>query len=868
MPNRVTLPIEGMTCGRCVAHVREALERVPGVVSADVSLADRRAVVELANGEVAAQDYGPLAAAVVAAGYRAGTAAPFSEAASPAKAAAAPAEPQLVELHLPETVGHRPDASPAKKPPNGAPSVRRVRLDIEGMHCASCVGRVERALTSVPGVRTANVNLALEQATVWIEPAGTTEASLATAVERAGYRARAVPRLPTADDLTDRQARESEAWLRRTLVGCVLLVPLIAAHFAGVHHGPIVSLAVMAGVSMYVALGGHFLAGAWRRARHYAVDMDTLIALSTTTALVAGVVDWFIGRHSMNFMDMGMILVFVSLGKWLESKARHRTGSAIRSLMALSETEAVVLDGGRTHTVDVAEVPVGATILVRAGQRVPLDAVVLSGTSAVDQSWLTGESLPVEKHSGDEIFAGTVNGLGSLTARVTRKSTGTMLARTIELVRDVQTTKPRIQRFADRITARFVPVVVIVAVVAAVAWGLAGDWPGGLSAFTAVLVVACPCALGLATPTAIIVASGRGASSGVLFKDASILETLVRVTMVIFDKTGTLTEGRPRVTRVVPTGAATEAEVLTAAAAAQRPSPHPLSQCVVAAAEERRLAVPAVDRSETVAGRGIIARLRDQNGDRTIVVGNEKHLAEQGYAIEPVAAELERARSEGGTPLLVGADGRLLGYVVVADAVSPTSRQAVAGLRELGVKTGLLSGDHRTTVAAAAREAGIDRFFAELMPADKQGEVAKLQRAGERVAMVGDGINDAPALTAADVGIAVGHGADAALEAADVVVATSDLRAVVKAVKLARLTMRVIRQNLVWALGYNVVLIPAAAGALAPWLGRDWRLPPSAAAAAMALSSVSVVLNSLSLARRRLDVSGDYRHSKNGSNGS
>jgi heavy metal translocating P-type ATPase len=391
--------------------------------------------------------------------------------------------------------------------------------------------------------------------------------------------------------------------------------------------------------------------------------------------------------------------------------------------------------------------------------------------------------------------------------------------------------------------------VVVIAAAALAGWGLAGDWATGLSSFTAVLVVACPCALGLATPTAIIVASGRGAASGILFKEASVLETLARVTTVLFDKTGTLTEGRPRVASVVPAAGETGDEVLTTAAAAQRPSPHPLSQCVVAAAVERGLKVPDVDQSDTIAGRGIVAR----QGGRTIVVGNEKHLEEQGIRVATIAAELEQARRDGASPLLVAADGRLLGFVAVADAVAPSSREAVAEMRELGLKTRLLSGDHRTTVAAAARQVSIDDYSAELLPADKQKEVGRLQQAGERVAMVGDGINDAPALTAADVGIAMGHGADVAMEAADVVVATHDLRAVAKAVKLSRLTMRVIRQNLVWALGYNVVLIPAAAGALAPWLGHDWRLPPAAGAAAMALSSISVVMNSLSLGRRRLE---------------
>ena len=418
------------------------------------------------------------------------------------------------------------------------------------------------------------------------------------------------------------------------------------------------------------------------------------------------------------------------------------------------------------------------------------------------------------------------------------------------MVRHAQETKPAIQRTADVVVGWFVPAVLVVAAAALVGWIWAGDWRTGLSAFTAVLVVACPCALGLATPTAVVTASGRGAENGIFFKDAAALEVAARITTVIFDKTGTLTEGRPRVSEVVPAPGIAADDVLSAAAAVQRHSSHPLSRAVVEAAERRRLNLPTIERSETVAGRGAAG----YDGTRSLLVGNERFLSERGVDASLLSAAADHARESGGTPLFTAVDGRLLGFIVAADRVAPSSVQAVEALKRAGLRTMLVSGDHRGTVAAAARAVGIDRFEAEVVPAEKHAVVTSLQRDGEQVAMVGDGINDAPALAAAELGIAVGHGADVAVEAADVVLARRDLRSVAQALALGRVAMRVIRQNLVWALGYNVVLIPLAAGAAAPWFGADVRLPPSFAAAAMALSSLSVVLNSLTLRFRDLGV--------------
>ena len=834
MLHEVNLPVEGMTCERCVAHVTEALRQVPGVSAVDVSLARRVAHVVF---DLQQADEAMLRRAVEQAGYR-----------SPvAGAQSTPPAPRGGLLQL----DGLPSSPPGAKLPTA--HVHDVALQktfaIEGMHCASCVGRVEQALKSAPGVVSAGVNLALQEGWVRYEPKAFRPGAVEAAVQAAGYTARAVGETSQAQDLARRHDREVRQWKQRFFIGLALLAQLIAVHFTDHHEAGYRFLHLLGASLLQLLLGTPFLRGAMRRARHGTADMDTLVALGSGTAFTAGVVDWFAHRESMYLMDGAMILVFVTLGKWLEAKARQRTSAAVRKLLDLAPPQALVAVGDRTRLIDVADVEVGATILVRPGARVPLDALVVSGASAVDQSWLTGESIPVEKVVGDEIHAGTINGDGSLTARVTRRAGHTTLAHTIELVRRAQESKPQIQRFADRVTAVFVPIVLAIAVAALASWALAGDWRTGLSAFTAVLVVACPCALGLATPTAVIVAYGRGAESGLLLKDASAIEETAAITAVVFDKTGTLTEGQPRVVEITTLPGVDQESLLKYAAAAQQLSSHPLARCITAAAEERDIVIRPAKQLSTVAGQGIVA----EDAAGTTLVGNEKLFAAHDVDLSPIRPALDSARHAGGTPLVVARDGKLLGYLSVADAVSPVAREAVAHMHALKLRTLLVSGDHRTTAEAAARAVGIDETIAEVLPADKQAIVKRLQTEGERAAMIGDGINDAPALAAADVGIAVGQGADVAIEAADIVLNNQDLRTAARAVQLARLTMRVIRQNLGWALVYNVVLIPAAAGVLAPWFGASWRLPPSVAAAAMALSSVSVVLNSLSLRIRSLD---------------
>ena len=622
---------------------------------------------------------------------------------------------------------------------------------------------------------------------------------------------------------------------------------LAALHLAPTawHWSHTLQLALATALQFYI--GWPFLLGAWRRLRNLSANMDTLVALGTLAAYGSGAVDWLHGMHGMQFMDAGMILVFITLGKYLETRSKRNASSAIRKLVALAPRQAIVVRGREQLKVDIEQVAVGETIVVPPGDRVPLDAAILSGSSSLDESWLTGESLPVDKGPGDKILAGTINANAALVARVTEAAGNTALAQVVELVRRAQESKTDVQRVADRVVAWFVPAVLLVAAATLLAWGLAGgNWPLGLSAMVAVLVVACPCALGLATPTAILVASGRAAELGVLIKQAHALEVAGRIDVVLLDKTGTVTTGKPQLIEILPAGGASADELLAQAAAAERLSGHPLATAVVRAAEGRGLAIPEADQLAVVAGQGI----RAQVAGHTVLVGNQNLLSGEQVATTDVV-EPAALRAAGRTPLWVAIDHRFLGVLVLADTLAEHSREAIESLKKERIQVLMVTGDHRTTAEAIAQSAGIDDVRAEILPGGKQAVVADFQRAGRCVAMVGDGINDAPALAAADLGVAIGSGSDIAMEAADVVIVRNDLRAVGRTIALARVTMRTIHQNLAWAFGYNLLLIPLAAGVLVPLAGIH--LPPVAAAAAMAASSVSVVANSLLLRKKRLD---------------
>ncbi|MFH1921501.1 MAG: heavy metal translocating P-type ATPase [Planctomycetota bacterium] len=744
-----------------------------------------------------------------------------------------------------------------------------VLLDVEGMHCAGCAGRVEKALGGVPGVLGARVNLVTNQASVECRPGEVRPEELLAALAGGGYSASVVTGAEElGSTLVEKEAREASAWVRRLAVGVVLLAPLVwLTHFGPLSGRMLVWWQFALATPLQVYVGWPYFLGAWQRLRHASANMDTLIALGTGAAYLtglAGLLWWVTGENTdggpshgamhfadagMYFADAGMILAFITLGKLLEVKAKGRASRAIRKLLDLTSPEATVVRDDKPQRVPVRAVMVGETILVRPGEKVPLDAEVVSGTSSVDQSWLTGESIPVDKTPGDEILAGTINGQGGLTARVLKPAGQTALAQVIELVRRAQESKTEVGRLADRVVAWFVPGVLVIAAAAFLAWGLiAWNWPLAIASAVAVLVVACPCALGLATPTAVLVGSGRGAESGILIKEAHALETAGRLTTVVLDKTGTVTLGRPKVTALEPAADVDVNELLAYAAAAERLSQHPLGAAIVAEAEARGLDIPAVEDLQIVPGEGVRARC---NG-RVILVGNERLLKQSWIDLDAQREAVRFMRASGQTPLWVALDGRRLGVVAVSDPVAPWSREGVERLKSLGLNVQLLSGDNRLTAQAVAAEVGIDQVTAEVLPDQKQEVIHKLQQSGEVVAMVGDGINDAPALAAADLGIAIGSGSDVAIEAADVVLVSQDLRGVAHAVALSRATLRTIRQNLVWAFLYNILLLPLAAGVLIPIFGL--RLPPAAAAAAMAASSVSVVTNSLLLRARKLPV--------------
>lgn len=733
-------------------------------------------------------------------------------------------------------------------------STDHVILDVQGMHCAGCASLIENALSKLEGVASVRVNLVGGRASAEFDPDRIGTQDLVDALVRGGYQADVIPEdeAPGARE-AEKETRERTGWQRRLIAGAVLLGVQLAVAWGGFVAGPVLAgVQVVLATVLQVYVGWPYFLGALRRARSLAANMDTLIALGTGAAYVSGtvqVVGFLAGSSAphatMAFMDAGMILTFVTLGKYLEARAKGRASQAIRRLLDLSPQQAVVLHGDQPVTVAVAAVLPEETILVRPGARVPLDAEILSGASNVDESWLTGESLPVEKSQGDEILAGTINGEGSLTARVLRPAGQTTLARVIRLVRHAQESKTDVGRLADRVVAWFVPGVLLAAIATLVGWGLlAGDWATGFTCTVAVLVVACPCALGLATPTAILVASGRGAERGILVKEAHALETAARLTTVVLDKTGTVTEGRPNVIEVLPAEGVNAATLTAAAAAVEQLSDHPLARAVVEEAERQEIDVPHADQLRVIPGQGIEAVM----DGRKVRVGNGRLLAAAGIDPGPLKQAIDAIQARGQSALAVALNDRLLGLIAVGDRIGEHSAEAVTELRSMGLDVRLLSGDHRTTVEAVAREVGIEHLTAEVLPQDKHAVVERLRSEKQTVAMVGDGINDAPALVAADLGIALGTGADVAVESADMVLVKQDLRAVVDAVRLGRATLRTIRQNLAWAFFYNLLLIPMAAGLLIPSSGLH--LPPAAAAAAMAVSSVSVVTNSLLLRRR------------------
>ena len=757
--------------------------------------------------------------------------------------------------------------------PDPVPPARatEITLPIEGMTCASCVNRIERFLNRTPGVEEAVVNLATERATVRFLPDQTGRAELVRAVEAAGYEVR--PELRAADPGTAEavasddaeeaaRAREQrqlgiEAAVSLAIAAGVMLLMLWPTPFWAMHD---LNRYLLWPATFVQFWGGRrFYSAAWRALRHRTANMSTLVALGTSAAwgYSAAIVTWpelihDVGLAPEAFFDSSTVVIgLVLAGRWLETRAKGRASGAIKRLAGLQPMTARRVTGGLEADVPLLDVQPGDLLRVRPGDRVPVDGLVVEGMSAVDESMLTGEPMPVAKGPGAEVVGGTLNTTGSFVFRATRVGRDTALAQIVELVRHAQGSKAPIQQLADRVSAVFVPIVLVIATLTLAAWALFGPDPStrvtiGVVAFVAVLVVACPCAMGLATPTAIMVGTGRGAEAGILIRGGEALERADRIDTVVLDKTGTLTVGRPDVVTVEAAAPFTADDVLRAAAAVEVGSEHPLATAILARAERAGIAPAPADGFEAIPGRGVSGLV----DGRPVLVGTDSLLRDRAVTVPAdVLGAGAAARGEVLTVSFVAIDGQFAGWLGIADPVRPEAAEAVAGLRGAGLEVWLVTGDRAATARAVASAVGIDpeRIIAEALPGAKADHIERLQAAGHRVAMVGDGINDAPALAVADLGIAIGTGADVAREASDVTLVGDDPRGAVAAIRLARATMRVIRQNLFWAFAYNVVLIPVAAGLLVPLAGVT--LSPGMAAAAMALSSVSVVANSLRLRR-------------------
>ena len=800
---RIDLTVEGMHCASCVARIETALAGVEGVEEASVNLATGKAAVLGSDLDRAA-----LAAAVDRAGYS------IAESIEPA----------------------------------------RLRLAIDGMHCASCVNRVEEELALIPGVTEAAVNLATGEATVSYEPGRAAVGDLVAAVARAGYRGRP-PAEPSPADETEPERRagaEVRLLRRRFAFAAVVGALLIGLTFVWSPLEERATMWLMLALATPTQLwaGWPIYAGAWKVGRHGSADMNTLIALGTGVAFVYSLVataapGLIVGPGELPdvyFETAAVITALVLLGRLLEARAKAGTTAAIRKLIALRPRTARVVRGGTEIEIPADRVEVGDEIVVRPGERVPVDGQVTDGRSTIDESMLTGESVPVEKQAGDEVIGATVNRAGSFTFRATRVGRDTALAQIIRLVEETQGSKIPIQRLADRVSARFVPVVMAIATAAFALWLVSGSsFTEAMLAAVAVLIVACPCALGLATPTAIMVGTGRGAEMGVLVRSGAALESAKGLEVIVLDKTGTLTTGAPQVTDVVTTDDIDADALLALAASAESRSEHPLGKAIVQAARERRLEVAPIESFGAAVGHGVTATARGT----AVAAGSARHLGELGIDVAALADHAERLEEEGKTAVYVAANGSAKGIIAVADTLKPEAPEAVAELKRLGLEVMMLTGDNRRTAEAIAAHAGIDRVLADVLPGDKVAEVRRLQAEGRRVAMVGDGINDAPALAQADVGIAIGTGTDIAIEASDITLLSGDLRKVAAPIALSRQTMRTIKQNLVGAFAYNTSLIPVAAGVLYPVWGIT--LDPILAAAAMAASSVTVVVNALRL---------------------
>ena len=820
--SKETIKIGGMTCAACAQRIEKMLNKEPGVAQASVNLATEKATVEF--------------------------------------------DPQLIGVpairQTIEKLGYQALGGEVADREGGQ---RKETLKIGGMTCAACAQRIEKMLNKEPGVAQASVNLATEKATVEFDPSVVRLSGLRQIIEKLGYQVIGEEKSDVDEDRL-RKEREIHIMRMKFIVSALFGLPLLYLAM-----GPMIpffplpipaflepmdfplryAVAQIILVIPIVIAGYRFYTVGFRALWQRSPNMDSLIAIGTSAALAYSfystyriATGHFGAVEGLYFESAGVIITLIMLGKTLEAISKGKTSEAIKKLMGLTPKTAILLRGEQEMEIPIDEVELDDVLLVRPGDKLPVDGVVLEGSTTIDESMLTGESMPIDKKPGDKVFAATINQNGMIRFQATKVGGDTALAQIIKLVEDAQGSKAPIAKMADIVSGYFVPVVVVFAIAAFGLWLLAGEsFQFAITIFISVLVIACPCALGLATPTAIMVGTGKGAEHGILIKGGEALETTHKIQTIVFDKTGTITEGKPEVTDLLSTPGTAQERLLQLAASAEKGSEHPLGQAIIRGAEQRGLKLLKVNEFQALPGQGIEVSVDGSN----LLVGNRKLMDERGISLEDLEGESDRLAEEGKTPMYVAADGRLAGIIAVADVVKPGSAKAIEKLHSMGIEVAMITGDNRRTAEAIARQVGIDRVLAEVLPQDKSNEVKKLQAQGKRVAMVGDGINDAPALVQADVGIAIGSGTDVAMESADIVLMRGDLMDVPTAIHLSKSTIRNIKQNLFWAFAYNSAGIPVAAGLLHIFGGP--LLNPMIAGGAMAMSSVSVLSNALRLRR-------------------
>lgn len=741
---------------------------------------------------------------------------------------------------------------------------KEVTIPIAGMTCASCSKAVERALGKLAGVESVNVNLATEKALVKYNPEKVRLSEIKQAINKAGYQALEIKNKSAVDEDKLRKEKEIRTLWTKFIVSAIFSIPLLYIAMAPMitwlnlplpgwlqpmQYPLTYALVEILLVIPVIIAGYRFYTIGYKALWRRSPNMDSLIAMGTTAAVLYSLYSsyriytgHFINVEDLYFETAGVIITLILLGKSLEAVSKGRTSEAIKKLMGLAPKTATVIQDDKEIEIPIEEVEVGDIILVKPGEKIPVDGEVVEGLTAIDESMLTGESMPVEKKTGDKVFCASINKNGSIKFKATKIGGDTALAQIIKLVEDAQASKAPIAQMADIVSGYFVPVVFVIAVVSAIIWLIAGqNSVFALKVFISVLVIACPCALGLATPTAIMVGTGKGAEYGVLIKGGEALESTHKINTIVFDKTGTITEGRPEVTDIITTNIIDEKHLLQLAASAEKGSEHPLGEAIVKGAEKQGLEIKKLDSFNAIPGHGIEVTIEG----RQMLLGNRKLMLERAIALELLEEQSDKLASEGKTPMYIAIDNSLAGIIAVADVVKESSARAIKKLHKMGIEVAMITGDNVRTAEAIAKQVGIDKVLAEVLPQDKASEVKKLQAEGKKVAMVGDGINDAPALVQADIGIAIGSGTDVAMESADIVLMRSDLMDVTTAIQLSKSTIRNIKQNLFWAFAYNIAGIPIAAGVLFAFGGP--MLNPVLAAAAMSMSSVSVLSNALRL---------------------